>query len=74
MSGRRTRDELLKSAGRVHALARELGASIDYDSIGVGAFTGAHFQALNEEFKTRIDYFQVQCRRRGAQSGSSDRP
>nr|WP_323130815.1 terminase large subunit [Sinorhizobium medicae] len=51
-------DELLKSAGRVHALARELGASIDYDSIGVGAFAGAHFQALNEEFGTRIDYFK----------------
>ncbi|TDQ19825.1 hypothetical protein [Phyllobacterium brassicacearum] len=40
-------DELLKSAGRVHAIARQLGASIDYDSIGVGAFAGAHFQALN---------------------------
>jgi phage terminase large subunit len=51
-------DELLKSAGRVHALARELRASIDYDSIGVGAFAGAHFQALNAEFSTRIDYFK----------------
>lgn len=51
-------DELLKSAGRVHALSRELGASIDYDSIGVGAFAGAHFQALNEECGTRIDYFK----------------
>ncbi|RVH91731.1 PBSX family phage terminase large subunit [Sinorhizobium medicae] len=51
-------DELLKSAGRVHALARELGASIDYDSIGVGAFAGAHFQALNAEFSARIDYFK----------------
>lgn len=49
-------DELLKSAGRVHAQARERGASIDYDSIGIGAFSGAHFQALNEEFKVDIRY------------------
>ncbi|PIO43755.1 terminase [Phyllobacterium zundukense] len=51
-------DELLKSAGRVHAIARLLGASIDYDSIGVGAFAGAHFQALNIEHKTKIQYFR----------------
>lgn len=50
-------DELLQSAGRVHGQARELGASIDYDSIGVGAFAGAHFQALNKEFPTqRVTY------------------
>lgn len=49
-------DELLKSAGRVHALARKVGAVIDYDSIGVGAFAGAHFQALNAETGSRIDY------------------
>ncbi len=51
-------DELLKSAGRVHALARELDAEIDYDSIGVGAFAGAHFQALNTEHEVRIGYFR----------------
>lgn len=42
----------------MHALARLLGASIDYDSIGVGAFAGAHFQALNAEYGARIDYFK----------------
>jgi phage terminase large subunit len=51
-------DELLKSAGRVHAIARMLDASIDYDSIGVGAFAGAHFQALNQEHKVKIPYFR----------------
>ena len=51
-------DELLKSAGRVHAIARFLEASIDYDSIGVGAFAGAHFQALNQEHKVKIPYFR----------------
>lgn len=49
-------DELLKSAGRVHDQARERGAEIDYDSIGVGAFSGAHFKALNVEKQSRIAY------------------
>lgn len=49
-------DELLKSAGRVHAQARASDASIDYDSIGVGAFAGAHFQALNLEHGVRLGY------------------
>lgn len=51
-------DELLKSAGRVHALARQLEAEIDYDSIGVGAFAGAQFQSLNVEYDVKIDYFR----------------
>lgn len=49
-------DELLKSAGRVHKKARETSADIDYDSIGVGAFAGAHFQALNAEFAVSLNY------------------
>uniref|UniRef100_A0A2A3K0Y5 PBSX family phage terminase large subunit n=1 Tax=Alloyangia mangrovi TaxID=1779329 RepID=A0A2A3K0Y5_9RHOB len=49
-------DELLKSAGRVHRLARESGADIDFDSIGVGAFAGAHFAALNEEHAVQVTY------------------
>lgn len=49
-------DELLKSAGRVHALARQHDAEIDFDSIGVGAFAGAQFNALNEEEQVRIEY------------------
>lgn len=49
-------DELLKSAGRVHGVARRLKANIDYDSIGVGAFAGAHFKKLNGEHKTSLQY------------------
>ena len=51
-------DELLKSAGRVHMQARVEDAEIDYDSIGVGAFAGSHFKALNKDHKSRIKYFK----------------
>jgi phage terminase large subunit len=49
-------DELLKSASRVHSLAVTQGADINYDCIGVGAFAGAHFKALNEEKHVKIAY------------------
>lgn len=42
-------DELLKSCTRVWTLARETGASIVYDSIGVGASCGSKFAELNAE-------------------------
>lgn len=41
-------DELLKSCTRVFHAARERGADITYDSIGVGATAGAKFGELNE--------------------------
>jgi phage terminase large subunit len=47
-------DQLLVSAGRVHALAREHAAAVTYDSIGVGAFAGSHFQALNDELGVAV--------------------
>lgn len=40
-------DELLKSASHVYNLAVVEEAEIDYDSIGIGAFAGSQFQALN---------------------------
>ncbi|WP_168072809.1 PBSX family phage terminase large subunit [Caulobacter sp. SSI4214] len=40
-------DELLKSVARVHAMARMADAEVMYDSIGVGAFAGGHFNDLN---------------------------
>lgn len=49
-------DELLKSATRVWTRARDDGASIDYDSIGVGASAGAKFKELNQEHKARVQY------------------
>lgn len=49
-------DELLKSATRVWDMARRDNASIDYDSIGVGASAGAKFKELNTQHKARIEY------------------
>lgn len=51
-------DELLKTATRVYRAAVREGASIDYDSIGVGAFAGSHFKALNEQNQTKVEYFK----------------
>lgn len=45
-------DELLMSASRVYAKALELGAHVNYDSIGVGAGVGPKFMELND---ARID-------------------
>lgn len=42
-------DELLKSCKRVYNDARSRGASVTYDSIGVGAHCGAKFNELNTE-------------------------
>ena len=49
-------DELLKSSTRVYSKAVELGASIDYDSIGVGASAGSKFSDLNKESGKNISY------------------
>ena len=43
--------ELLKSCTRVWKQAIDLGASVTYDSIGVGASAGAKFQELNDARK-----------------------
>lgn len=47
-------DELLKSCKRVHEMAVTEKAEIDYDSIGVGAFAGAHFLELNTAKKSTV--------------------
>lgn len=44
-------DELLKSATRAWRTAAERGADLTYDSIGVGAMTGAKINELNEAEK-----------------------
>jgi phage terminase large subunit len=44
-------DEILKSCTRVYNKAIELGADVDYDSIGVGASAGNKFSDLNSERK-----------------------
>ena len=42
-------DELLKSCTKVWVKARELGADVTYDSIGVGASVGAKMNELNAD-------------------------
>jgi phage terminase large subunit len=49
-------DELLKSCTKVWTHARDMGSSITYDSIGVGAHAGAKFKELNEEHKLKLGY------------------
>ena len=49
-------DELLKSSTRVYNKALEYGASIDYDSIGVGASAGSKFSDLNKESGKKVRY------------------
>lgn len=51
-------DELLKSSERVHRIANDRGASIDYDSIGVGAFAGSHFKSLNQANNSSVEYYK----------------
>lgn len=46
-------DELLKSCSRTYAAARERDAAITYDSIGVGATSGAKFQEINASTSER---------------------
>lgn len=42
-------DELLKSCERVYASALEKSAHVNYDSIGVGAASGAKFDEMNDK-------------------------
>jgi phage terminase large subunit len=49
-------DELLKSCTRAYQTAKERGASVTYDSIGVGATAGAKFQELNQGAAQRVTY------------------
>jgi len=52
-------DELLKSCSRTYNAAKERGASVTYDSIGVGAGSGAKFNEINEQRKTEGEIFMV---------------
>ncbi len=52
-------DELVTSATRVWSHATTANADIDYDSIGVGAFAGSQFNALNEpEDGPTVDHYK----------------
>lgn len=49
-------DELLKSSSRVWTYARQVGAKVTYDSIGVGAMAGAKFSELNDANSYPLEY------------------
>jgi phage terminase large subunit len=51
-------DQLLQSATRVHTQARERGAEIIYDSIGVGAFAGSKFEELNAANDAHVRHYK----------------
>ncbi|QDH49643.1 terminase large subunit [Pantoea phage Kyle] len=42
-------DEMLKSAARVYKSAKELNATVTYDSVGIGAAIGSKFSEFNED-------------------------
>ena len=46
-------DELLKSCTRAYMEAKDRGAAITYDSIGVGATAGSKFKEINQESTDR---------------------
>ncbi|KAJ8137035.1 hypothetical protein OY671_009752, partial [Metschnikowia pulcherrima] len=48
-------DESLKSCTRTYSAARERGAGVTYDSIGVGAGCGAKFGEINETRRGESD-------------------
>lgn len=52
-------DELLISSKRVYSKALEMGACINYDSIGVGSGCGAKFDELNKERKSDGGYVAI---------------
>ena len=56
-------DELLKSCKRVYSKALEFDASIDYDSIGVGAHAGSKFREMNEEREEKTERGDVKYRK-----------
>lgn len=52
-------DELLKSCTRTYNASKEREASVTYDSIGVGAGSGAKFNEINEQRRAEGETFMV---------------
>jgi len=68
-------DELLKSCARTYAAARGREASVTYDSIGVGAGSGAKFGEINDQRRSEGETFLVSYEKfnAGAQVWEPDR-
>ncbi|AII27790.1 terminase large subunit (endogenous virus) [Sinorhizobium phage phiLM21] len=51
------KDELVQNAKKVWAKAKHAGATVSYDTIGVGAFVGGYIDEQNEEHKASVEHF-----------------
>jgi phage terminase large subunit len=51
------KDELVQNAKRVWAKAKLLGATVSYDTIGVGAFVGGYIDELNRIDGSKVEHF-----------------
>ncbi len=51
------KDELVQNAKRVWAKAKNVGAAVSYDTIGVGAFVGGYIDEQNEANQTDVEHY-----------------
>jgi len=51
------KDQLVQNAKRVWAKAKHAGATVSYDTIGVGAFVGGYIDEQNEENNANVEHF-----------------
>lgn len=51
------KDELVQNAKRVWAKAKLLGATVSYDTIGVGAFVGGYIDEQNDAHAAKVEHF-----------------
>ncbi|WP_438810990.1 hypothetical protein, partial [Serratia marcescens] len=51
------KDELVQNAKRVWAKAKLMGATVSYDTIGVGAFVGGYIDEQNRENQAKVQHY-----------------
>lgn len=51
------KDELVQNAKRVWAKAKNAGATVSYDTIGVGAFVGGYIDEQNAENQASVEHY-----------------
>ncbi|MGZ2484293.1 phage terminase large subunit [Rhizobium pisi] len=51
------KDELVQNAKKVWAKAKAVGATVSYDTIGVGAFVGGYIDEQNRENRARVNHY-----------------
>lgn len=51
------KDELVQNAKKVWAKAKQLGATVSYDTIGVGAFVGGYIDEQNDASGSSVDHY-----------------